>query len=94
MRYYAMIDDENKCVGTQQSDRDVLSNKVVEITHAVNIGIPLDDFLFRKYEGGAWSETKFDPETPAPSPSADQRIAELEAQNAEILLALVMNDLI
>ena len=73
--YYAQLNDENICVGVQESPKAIVSDRLIAVD-----GIDTD-LLRRKYEDGAWSEEKF---PPFPQPSAQEQIDVLQADNAEL----------
>lgn len=93
MRYFATIQADGTCTGVQYSEREVNSPNVIEVTNAVNIGIPLDDFIWRKYVNGQWSTEKFLPPAPPPAPDLKEDIKQLKSRQADILMAMVMNNL-
>lgn len=62
MRYFVQLNELNICNGTQQSVKEVIGEKTVEVTENIET-IPLDWYMFRKYENGQWSEELFKSET-------------------------------
>lgn len=93
MRFFARIDANGQCDGVQMSEREVIGTNIIEVTNAVNIGIPLDDFMWRKYVNGQWSTEKFLPPEPPPAPDLKEDIKQLKSRQADILMAMVMNNL-
>lgn len=93
MRYFASLEADGKCTGIQTSEREVNGQNVIEVTNAVNIGIPSDDFMWRKYVNGQWSTEKFLPPEPPPAPDLKEDIKQLKSRQADILMAMVMNNL-
>lgn len=87
MKYYAQINQYGVCIGISSLSSDVDSPELVSIADYS------DYFLWRKYENGVWSVEKFEPPAPVPQPDAQTQIAELKSQNADIIFALVSNNL-
>lgn len=59
---YAQLNDENICIGISQLTGEV------EVENMVQIEDFNEDYLWRKYENGQWSEEKFYPPVPEPEP--------------------------
>ena len=60
MKFYAQLNENNVCTGISQLNDEVNSPSMVEITQ-------LDtDFLWCKFEDGAWSTIKHEPQSTAP----------------------------
>ena len=70
MKFYAQLSENNICIGISQLSGEVIKSDMVEIQSFDN------DKLWRKYENGAWSAEKFEPQSTAP-------ISEFEALKAE-----------
>jgi len=81
---YAQINENKVCVGVSILKGEVDSPLMIAIPSAD------EDYLWRKYENGIWSTTKYMPEN---GTVAVDRLEALEQQNAQIILALVSNDL-
>ena len=73
--FYAQLNDENICIGVQESPSLQPSEKLIKIESYD------EDLLRRKYEDGEWSEEKF---PPFPQPSPQEQIDVLQADNAEL----------
>lgn len=56
MRYYAILNSENTCIGLSRLAGEVNSD------HHVRVFEYDKDLLFRKYENDKWSSEKFLPE--------------------------------
>lgn len=64
MHIYAQIDDRGICIGICQLSDEVSNPSLVPITEYS------DDYLWRKYEEGEWSEEKY--ESTPPTPEIDE----------------------
>ena len=60
MKFYAQLNENNICIGISQLTGEVIQSNMVEIPSFDN------DKLWRKYENGAWSSEKFEPQSTAP----------------------------
>lgn len=60
MKFYAQINENSICVGVSQLSGEVIADNMIEIDSADT------DYLWRKYENGAWSNEKFEPQSTAP----------------------------
>lgn len=86
---HAQLNSDGVCTGYSNLIRIETAPDVVFLPDGWN-----DDYLYRKWLGDSWSSEKYTPQPNPDSPSITDEIAALKAQNAEILLALVSNDLI
>lgn len=82
MYIYAQLDENNICTGVSQ-----LSGPV----DAPNM-IPIDrmdiDYIWRKYENGAWSEDKYEPSTTAPLTEFEETKRRLD--DVELAIAAIL----
>ena len=62
MKNYATIDDSNICIGVSQLNAEVSDSNLIEIEKYD------EDYMWRKYENGVWSEEKFLPTEPIQPP--------------------------
>ncbi|BBI32375.1 hypothetical protein [Cohnella abietis] len=81
MRHYVTLNQVGLCIGYQSSSEEILDDSLVDVSEMVEDGTSIDDFLWRKYTEGIWSEEKFKPDPPAPAPDPEQRIIALETEN-------------
>lgn len=75
MHVYAQIDDRGICIGICQLSGEVDNSFLIPIPEYSN------DYLWRKYENGKWSEEKY--ELVEPEPGTD-KITELQLAIAEL----------
>ena len=54
MKFYAQLNENKICIGISQLSGTVEDKYLIEIESADN------DFMWRKYENGAWSSEKFE----------------------------------
>ncbi|RUS42267.1 hypothetical protein [Cohnella sp. AR92] len=91
MRYYASLTGDI-CTGVQQTTGQIIADNIIDITAEVESGTPSGDLLWRKRIGDGWSEEKYEPEIPT-GPSDSERIDQLEAINATLLLDAANKDI-
>ena len=60
MYIYAQLNENNICIGVSQLSGEVDAPNMVSIPEFT------EDYIWRKYEDGEWSEEKFEPQTTAP----------------------------
>jgi hypothetical protein len=85
---HAQLDENNICIGYGDlKDVESLPN-LVYLPEGWD-----EDFLWRKYENGAWSADKFPPAPPVPGPDLLAEINQLKSQNADMIFAMVSNDM-
>lgn len=85
---YAQLNNDNICDGYSNLSQVEDSSYLVPLPGGWD-----PDLLWRKYENGQWSAEKFEPAPPTFRPTPESRIADFEEQNAEIIFALVSNNL-
>lgn len=80
MKFYAQLNENNICIGISQLSGEVTADNMIEIETASN------DFLWRKYNNGVWSDEKFEPipEPTTPEPTN----AEIQANQLVIMEVL------
>ncbi|KIL35872.1 hypothetical protein SD71_10805 [Cohnella kolymensis] len=84
---HAQLDEHLICTGCSNL-------KQIE-SHPLLVYLPdgwNEDLLWRKWDG-QWSVEKYAPPEPVPGPDLPAEITQLKATQADILLAMVMNDL-
>lgn len=71
---YAQLDNINICIGFLITKKSIENPKMIEIEGNQ------EDYLWRKYENGEWSEEKYPPPEPAPEPviSMEDYLLDLE----------------
>lgn len=79
MFHYAILNEENVCIGLSTLTGAVNDPKMVPIPEAA------EDHLFRKYENGEWSAEKFLPEAPDVRLSEFEELQQIVADLAELL---------
>ena len=85
MKFYAQLNENNICTGVSQLSGEVLQENMIEIPSADSA------LLWKKYENGAWSAEKFEPQSTAPISEFEQLKAEQQELSdtvAEILLGV------
>jgi len=55
MKFYAQLNENKICIGISQLSGTVDNENLIEIASTDN------DFMWRKYENGAWSSENFEP---------------------------------
>lgn len=85
MKIYAQINEDKICIGVSQLSSEVIRGNMIEIPSSD------DDYLWRKYENGNWSDEKFEP-VPEPSdqPTTEEMInaTYLETQYQTVLMEM------
>lgn len=80
--FYAQLNENNICIGVSQLSGPAEASNMIQID-------TLDtDKIWRKYENGAWSTEKFEPDSSAPVTEFEetkQRVSDLEMAMAAIL---------
>jgi hypothetical protein len=85
---HAELDTDNVCIGHGNLTNIESAPNLVYLPNGWN-----EDFLWRKYENGAWSADKFPPAPPVPGPDLPAEIDNLKSTQADILFAMVTNNL-
>ena len=80
--FYAQLNENNICIGVSRLSGPVETSNMIQIN-------TLDtDKIWRKYENGAWSTEKFEPDSSAPVSDYEltkQRLDDVETAIAAIL---------
>lgn len=81
--YYVIINNDNVCIGNQQSPGVISASNYIDVTEPVVQGIhALDWYMWRKYENGEWSSETYEPE---PEPVQEYKKApECQSEMADI----------
>lgn len=72
MHYYAQINENGICVGVSSLSGEVQAENMIKIDSYS------EDYLYRKYENGAWSKEKYEPQSTAPLSEFEQLKADNE----------------
>lgn len=68
MYFYAQLNENSICTGISSLSESVSAVNMIMIESAD------DDYLWRKYENGEWSEEKYLPPEPEPQTSLEEQI--------------------
>lgn len=85
MFYYAILNENNICIGLSSLAGEVVQENMIRLEEYN------EDYLGRKFENGAWSEEKFEPESTAPITEFEklqQKANEQEQAIMELTIAL------
>lgn len=66
MKIYATLNENKICTGISQLSGEVIKDDMIEIP------IFSEDYMWKKYENGAWSTQKFEPVSTAPIDEFEQ----------------------
>ena len=75
MKHYAQLNENNICIGISMLSGQVDNPMLIPIDKYDN------DYLFRRYEDGQWSEEKYEPKSNVKQSELDEtkdRVADLE----------------
>lgn len=81
----ALLNENNVCVGVQQTTSVIDDGKHVEIE-----SFDAEYYLYRKYENGQWSEEKFLPEVSAIEFTRMEKLEKSQADQDEVIMQLVL----
>ena len=71
---YAQLNDEKICIAISDLGEEVDSEKLVKINEFN------EDFIYRKYENGAWSQEKYLPPKLEEKPSEVEQLLKLQKE--------------
>jgi hypothetical protein len=82
MNYYAQLNENNICIGISTLKTEMQADKLVKIP------VYNEDYMWRKYENGQWSDEKYLPSEPEPQPTIEEQIL-FETQYQTAILEII-----
>lgn len=76
MFYYAQLNEDNICITISRLNNQVNHDNMILLENYD------EDYIWRKYENGEWSEEKFEPE-PEPEPPSEVDLLKAKIQSLE-----------
>lgn len=84
MFYYAQLNDDNVCIGVSS-----LSGEV-DVDNMIRIDSNSEDYFYRKYENGEWSEEKYVPDHAQIELTRMEALEQSQAEQDDLLMDLML----